>query len=72
MLVKSGYKDVTVEDLTDNVLPLWPLFGVIGSVTYDILRFLGLHTRFTNVMAGVEVYRHWGQGRYISVRALKA
>ena len=72
MLAKTGYKDVTVDDLTDNVLPLWRLFAVIGSVPYDILRLVGLHTRFTNMMAGVETYRHWGQGRYISVRAVKA
>lgn len=72
MLVKTGFKDITVEDLTDNVLPLWRLFGIIGAVPYDVLKLFGLHTRFTNVMAGVEAYRHWGQGRYISVRAVKA
>ena len=72
MLQKTGFKDITVDDLTDNVLPLWRLFGVLGAIPYDILRLFGLHTRFTNMMAGVEAYRHWGQGRYISVRAVKA
>ena len=72
MLTEAGFRDITVEDLSDNVLPLWRLFGVIGAVPYDILRFFGLHTRFTNMMAGVEAYRHWGQGRYISVRAVKS
>jgi len=57
--------------LTDHVLPLWRLFGVIGFVPYGILKVLGLQRRFINLMAGVEVYLHWGQGRYISVRAVK-
>lgn len=71
LLLASGFVDITVEDYTDNVLPLWRLFGVIGTVPYEILSLLGLQKRFTNVMAGVEAYRHWGQGRYISVRAVK-
>lgn len=71
MLAQAGFKDVTVDDLTDNVLPLWRLFGIVGAVPYDVLKFLGLQARFTNVMAGVETYRHWGQGRYISVKAVK-
>nr|POF13868.1 glycine/sarcosine/dimethylglycine n-methyltransferase [Quercus suber] len=71
MLEAVGFEDVTVEDLTDNVLPLWRVFGVLGGVPYDILKAFGLHTRFTNMMAGVEAYRHWGEGRYISVKAVK-
>ncbi|KAL2428702.1 S-adenosyl-L-methionine-dependent Diels-Alderase iccD [Exophiala dermatitidis] len=71
MLKEVGFTDVDVEDLTDEVLPLWRLFGVIGYVPYRVLKFFGLHTRFTNLMAGVETYLHWGEGRYISVRAVK-
>ena len=72
MLAQTGFKDISVEDLTANVLPLFRLLRFLGAVPYDIFRFFGLHTRFTNIMAGVEAYRHWGQGRYISVRAVKA
>lgn len=71
MLADVGFTDVEVEDLTEEVLPLWRLFGVVGYVPYRILQVLGLHTRFTNLMAGVESYLHWGEGRYISVRAVK-
>ncbi|KAJ4520089.1 hypothetical protein HRR83_002052 [Exophiala dermatitidis] len=71
MLKEVGFTDVDVEDLTDEVLPLWRLFGVIGYVPYRALKFFGLHTRLTNLMAGVETYLHWGEGRYISVRAVK-
>lgn len=71
LLDEAGFVDISVEDYTDNVLPLWRLFGVLGTIPYEILRLFGLQNRFTNVMAGVEAYRHWGQGRYISVRAVK-
>lgn len=71
LLKEAGFIDIEVEDLSDEVLPLWRLFGFIGAVPYDILKFFNLHTRFTNMMAGVESYRNWDQGRYISVRAVK-
>ncbi|KAK5239143.1 hypothetical protein LTR40_014805, partial [Exophiala xenobiotica] len=66
MLEEVGFMDVELEDLTDEVLPLWRLFGFIGYIPYMILQFFGLHTRFTNLMAGVESYLHWGEGRYVS------
>jgi 2-polyprenyl-3-methyl-5-hydroxy-6-metoxy-1,4-benzoquinol methylase len=71
MLEEVGFTNVELDDLTEEVLPLWRLFGVIGYVPYKILHFFGLHDRFTNLMAGVESYLHWGEGRYISVRAVK-
>lgn len=71
MLKETGFQNISVDDLTDNVLPLWRFFGWLGAVPYDIVRLLGLQNRFTNMMAGVETYRHWGEGRYISVRAEK-
>jgi sterol 24-C-methyltransferase len=71
LLRESGFIEITMGDYTDNVLPLWRLFGVVGAVPYEIIRRFGLQSRFTNIMAGVEAYRHWGQGRYISVRAVK-
>ena len=71
MLEEVGFQSVQLEDLSEEVLPLWRLFGVIGYVPYQILKVLGLHTRFTNLMAGVESYLHWDEGRYISVRAIK-
>ena len=71
MLQQTGFTEVDVEDLSDNVLPLWRLFGWLGAVPYEIVRLFGLQHRYTNMMAGVEGYRHWEQGRYISVRAVK-
>lgn len=71
LLRDAGFEDISLEDLSDNVLPLWRLFGVLGAVPYHLMRLIGLEKRFTNVMAGVEAYRNWDQGRYISVRAIK-
>ncbi|KAF2092473.1 S-adenosyl-L-methionine-dependent methyltransferase [Rhizodiscina lignyota] len=66
-----GFKDFTLEDLTDEVLPMWRLFGVVGYVPYQLFKLLGIAHRFTNVMAGVEAWLNWGDGRYISVRVVK-
>ncbi|KAF2164025.1 hypothetical protein M409DRAFT_68242 [Zasmidium cellare ATCC 36951] len=71
MLGEVGFGHTTIDDMTDNVLPLWRLFGIIGAVPYEILKLCGQQHRFINIMAGVEAYRNWGQGRYISVRATK-
>ncbi|KAK3068536.1 hypothetical protein LTR53_013813 [Teratosphaeriaceae sp. CCFEE 6253] len=55
----AGFEDIELEDLPDNALPLWRLLGVIGAVPDDLMRLFGLQRRFTNVMEGVEAYRHW-------------
>ncbi|KAF2476620.1 S-adenosyl-L-methionine-dependent methyltransferase [Lindgomyces ingoldianus] len=68
---KVGFKDFSLEDLTDEVLPMWRLFGVLGYLPYQLFRILGIQDRFINVMAGVEAWLNWGDGRYISVRVLK-
>lgn len=67
----AGFKDFSLEDLTDEVLPKWRLFGVLGYVPYQIFKLVGIQDRFINVMAGVEAWLNWGDGRYISVRAVK-
>lgn len=71
LLQEAGFQGINLNDYSDNVLPLWRLFGIIGAIPYELLRLFELQKRFTNIMAGVEAYRHWGQGRYISVRAVK-
>ncbi|KAF2651424.1 S-adenosyl-L-methionine-dependent methyltransferase [Lophiostoma macrostomum CBS 122681] len=71
LLEEAGFTDYSLEDLTDEVLPMWRLFGIVGYVPYQMFRLLGIQHRFTNVIAGVEAYLNWGDGRYISVRAVK-
>jgi sterol 24-C-methyltransferase len=71
LLKNAGFGDFSLEDLTDEVLPMWRLFGVLGYMPYQIFKLLGIQNRFINVMAGVEAWLNWGDGRYISVRAVK-
>jgi len=71
LVTKAGFNDYSLEDLTDEVLPMWRLFGILGYVPYQIFKFLGVQHKFTNVMAGVEAWLNWGDGRYISVRAVR-
>lgn len=71
LMDQAGFVHFSLEDLTEEVLPMWRLFGILGYGPYQVLKFLGLQDRFVNVMAGVETWLHWGDGRYISVRAVK-
>lgn len=71
LLKEAGFKDINVEDLTRNALPLWRFFGILAAVPYKIFQLLGVQDRFVNVMVGAEAYRNREQGRYISVRAVK-
>jgi sterol 24-C-methyltransferase len=71
LLKQTGFTAYDLEDLTDNVLPLWRFFGVVGYVPYRVFKLLGIAHVFTNVMAGVEAWLNWKDGRYISVRAVK-
>jgi ubiquinone/menaquinone biosynthesis C-methylase UbiE len=71
LLKEAGFKDFSLEDLSDNVLPMWRLFGTIGYVPYQIFKLLGIQERFANVMAGVETWLNWKDGRYISVRVVR-
>ncbi|KAF2158477.1 hypothetical protein M409DRAFT_71626 [Zasmidium cellare ATCC 36951] len=71
LLAEAGFHDVEVHDLTTMVLPLWRFFGILGAIPYAFMRLLGVQHHFVNTMAGVEAYRHWGNGRYVSIRAVK-
>lgn len=71
MLQKVGFENVELEELTDQVLPLWRFLAVLGYIPYQVFGLLGVRDRFINVMAAVEIYLSYRQGRYISVRAVK-
>ncbi|KAF2105782.1 S-adenosyl-L-methionine-dependent methyltransferase [Lophiotrema nucula] len=72
LIKDAGFINFTLEDLTEEVLPLWRFFGILGYLPYQLFKLLGIQDRFINVMAGVESWMNWGDGRYISVRAVKA
>ncbi|KAF2005136.1 hypothetical protein P154DRAFT_542815 [Amniculicola lignicola CBS 123094] len=67
LLMRGGFRNIKVKDLTDEVLPMWRLFGVVGYVPYQMFQLLGVRDRFINAMAGVETWLNWD----IFVRAVK-
>lgn len=71
LLKQTGFKEYDLKDLLENVLPLWRFFGVLGYIPYQIFKMLGISHKFTNVMAGVEAWLNWDDGRYISIRVVK-
>ncbi|KAM5453043.1 hypothetical protein McanMca71_007774 [Microsporum canis] len=71
LLGATGFKDIDLEDLTEEILPLWRLLGFIGFLPYHLFWLLGVKERYTNTLIGVERYLSWGEIGYISVKAVK-
>ncbi|EFR00883.1 hypothetical protein MGYG_03886 [Nannizzia gypsea CBS 118893] len=70
-LETAGFKNVELEDLTDEILPMWRFLGFMGYLPYQVFRLLGIKERFTNTLIGVERYLGWGEIGYISVKGVK-
>ena len=66
-----GFQDVEVEDLSQNIRPLYRLFLVLAYIPYLIIQFFRLEARFVNAMAGVEGYRWQNNLKYLSIKARK-
>ena len=71
MLEEAGFQDVSVRDLTANVLPMLKLFFILAYVPYLFVRLLGLEAWFVNTTAGVEGYRAKEYCKYMAVSARK-
>jgi hypothetical protein len=71
LLVKAGFVDVIVRDLSANMMPMMRLFYVIAFLPYLFVRVFGLQARFVNTVAAVECYRGRKYGRYIVLSAVK-
>ena len=71
ILKKAVFTDVTVEDISDNVLPMLRMFYVLALIPYMIIALLGLKHRFVNTVAGYEGYVSRSAVRYIAVSARK-
>lgn len=73
MLERQGFRDVVVQDLTENIRPMARLFFLVGYIPYLIICFLGLQAWFVNTQAGVEGYRVLRRRlwRYVAVTARK-
>jgi len=71
ILEEAGFEDVTVEDLSQNVLPMLRMFYILAFIPYLIIAFLGLKGFFVNTVAGYEGYLYKDSCRYIRVSAKK-
>ncbi|TVY68992.1 Sterol 24-C-methyltransferase erg-4 [Lachnellula suecica] len=71
ILQESGFEDIKVEDLSENILPMVRMFYILAFIPYTIISFLGLKAYFVNTVAGYESYAYRGPVRYITVTAKK-
>ena len=73
MLERKGFRDVVVEDLSENVKPMARLFFLVAYIPYLVICILGLQAWFVNTQAGVDGYRVLRKRlwRYVAVTAKK-
>ena len=71
-LENAGFTDVKVEDLTQNVAPMFYLFVALAFIPYLFIRLFGLEAMFVNAVAAIKVYRHLSNDiKYVAVRGRK-
>jgi sterol 24-C-methyltransferase len=71
MLREAGFEGVTVEDITERVVPMAKRLAQLCYVPYQLGRLLGGRRVFINATAGVELYRIRKSLRYNIVTATK-
>ena len=71
LLEGAGFADVTVEDITDRMMPMLRYFAAMAAVPYLVTRAMGRPDRFINVQTAVEGYRHREHFRYNVIRATR-
>ena len=71
MLEDIGFQNVKVQDLSDNIKPMFRLFFAIAYLPFLIIRLFGLEKWFINTVSGVEGYRGRKYWRYIVITCTK-
>lgn len=70
-LENVGFQDVEVQDLSKNVAPMMRFFFLLAYIPYLIIQLFGMEAYFVNAMAGVELWRHSDDVRFLMVKARK-
>jgi hypothetical protein len=72
-LIKAGFEDVRIEDISQNIMPMLWFFHIVAYVPYLLIKWFGLQSYFINSMAAVEGYEAMKKRytRYIIVTARK-
>ncbi|HEU4397160.1 MAG TPA: methyltransferase domain-containing protein [Actinomycetota bacterium] len=71
LLHAAGFRDVTVEDVSERMLPMLRRLAQLFWVPYQLSRPLGMQRRLVNALAAVEAYRYQAVWRYNIVTASK-
>lgn len=61
-ITSAGYKVISDEDITQNMLPSLERFYGYASIPYKIIKFFGLQKYFINTTSGVEFYKMMKNG----------
>jgi sterol 24-C-methyltransferase len=71
LLHAAGFRDVTVEDVSERMLPMLRRLSQVFWAPYQLSRLLRMERRLVNGLAAVEAYRHRAVWRYNVVTAGK-
>jgi ubiquinone/menaquinone biosynthesis C-methylase UbiE len=71
LLEAAGFEDVTVEDLTEQMMPMLKAFKTLARLPYFIARSTGQQRHAVNSMSAVEFYKHRGAWRYLRISGTK-
>jgi sterol 24-C-methyltransferase len=71
LLHAAGFRDVTVEDVSERMLPMLRRLSQVFWAPYQLSRLLRAQRRLVNALAAVEAYRHRAVWRYNIVTAAK-
>ena len=62
--LRSSFAEVTVSDLTENIMPMLKAFHDLAVFPYRALSALGMREKVVNAMSAVEFYDHRDDFRY--------
>jgi sterol 24-C-methyltransferase len=71
LIASAGFAQVTVEDVTRNMLPMLKVFAVTGYVPYGLGSLTGQRARVVNAMSAVEFWRYRRHFRYNIYTAMR-
>lgn len=72
LLEETGFEDVHLIDMSENIVPMLRLFYIFAILPYYIFKFLGIEDRFVNTIAGAQAYKGRPGWRYTQIVGKKA
>ena len=72
MLREAGFKNIKIEDVSHNILPMLRFFALAAFLPYQFIKLFRVQSRFVNAMSAVEYYKHRQYMRYVVITAEKS